>query len=192
MRKELLTERDDIFVIHGFLAADECAEHVARCEAAGFGVAPITTSIGFVVRKDVRDNDRVIIDDVALAGQLWGRAKPFVPAPYRFWGPVGLNERFRFYRYGPGQRFLPHFDGSFARDNGETSRLTFLVYLNEECEGGETVIYLRGGAVRSNTPRLRVKPEVGKALVFVHNILHEGAPVMSGVKYVLRTDVMYR
>lgn len=29
------------------------------------------------------------------------------------------------------------------------------------------------------------------ALVFVHRHLHEGAPVIAGRKYVLRTDVMY-
>jgi hypothetical protein len=30
------------------------------------------------------------------------------------------------------------------------------------------------------------------ALVFVHRILHRGAPVTTGRKYVLRSDVMYR
>jgi hypothetical protein len=29
------------------------------------------------------------------------------------------------------------------------------------------------------------------ALIFVHDQLHEGAAVVSGRKYVLRTDVMY-
>jgi len=29
------------------------------------------------------------------------------------------------------------------------------------------------------------------ALVFIHRQLHEGAPVIQGRKYVLRTDVMY-
>ena len=32
----------------------------------------------------------------------------------------------------------------------------------------------------------------GKALVFLHLLLHEGAPVTGGRKYALRTDVMYR
>jgi hypothetical protein len=40
-------------------------------------------------------------------------------------------------------------------------------------------------------PRLEIKPERGMALVFVHRQLHEGAPVVQGRKYVLRTDVMY-
>ena len=57
-----------------------------------------------------------------------------------------------------------------------------MIYLNEGFEGGETVFQRFLG----------VKPACGKALVFFHRQLHEGAPVVSGRKYVLRTDVMYR
>jgi hypothetical protein len=62
-----------------------------------------------------------------------------------------------------------------------------MVYLNDDFVGGETKFYLDDG-----TPRLDVKPERGMALVFVHRQLHEGAAVVQGRKYVLRTDVMYR
>ena len=64
--------------------------------------------------------------------------------------------------------------------------MTFMVYLNDDFTGGETKFYLDTGA-----PRLSVRPERGAALVFVHRQLHEGAPVVEGRKYVLRTDVMY-
>ena len=45
-----------------------------------------------------------------------------------------------------------------------------------------------------NTPDgvTAVVPEQGMALVFVHAVLHRGAPVTRGRKYVLRSDVMYR
>lgn len=39
---------------------------------------------------------------------------------------------------------------------------------------------------------VEVAPTAGTALLFRHRVLHEGAPVAAGVKYVLRTDVMYR
>ena len=32
---------------------------------------------------------------------------------------------------------------------------------------------------------------MGQVLIFEHRQLHEGAPVLAGKKYVLRTDVMY-
>jgi predicted 2-oxoglutarate/Fe(II)-dependent dioxygenase YbiX len=177
---------DLIFVLHNFLSAEECAACIARSEAAGFGEAPITTSVGFVLRRDVRDNDRVMIDDPELAQRLWQRARPDLPANwFGPWQACGLNERFRFYRYDVGQKFAPHSDGYFERDNGERSQLTFMVYLNDDFEGGTTNFH-------QARPPLRVRPQQGMALVFAHRQLHEGAPVVRGRKYVLRSDVMYR
>lgn len=197
MRKELL-HRDDVFLLHEFLSPDECWQLIARAEGAGFADAPINAgSMGQVIRKDVRNNDRVMWDDVPLAAELWNRAKPHVPSflnrlNYR-WDAVGLNERLRFYRYDPGQRFYWHFDGSFERDSGECSELTFMIYLNEEFEGGETEFNLKTyGRVSDDDPVLRVQPRTGTALVFRHAILHQGATVRTGRKYVVRSDVMFR
>lgn len=46
--------------------------------------------------------------------------------------------------------------------------------------------------MQNDDPVIRVQPEAGKALVFPHRILHRGAPVADGRKYVMRTDVMCR
>jgi predicted 2-oxoglutarate/Fe(II)-dependent dioxygenase YbiX len=185
MTKESL-DGDYIFVLRNFLTPQECAEFIAQSEQAGYEEATITTAAGFVMNKDVRDNARLIQDDPELAARLWQRAESFLPRRIRSWQSGGFNERFRFYRYDPGQQFAPHWDGCFRRDNGEQSQLTFMVYLNDDFTGGETKFYLNNGM-----PRLEVKPERGMALVFVHRQLHEGAPVVQGRKYVLRTDVMY-
>jgi predicted 2-oxoglutarate/Fe(II)-dependent dioxygenase YbiX len=185
MIKELL-DGEYIFIIRDFCTPQECAAFIAQSEEAGYAEATITTAAGFVMRKDVRDNARLILDDTELAVRLWKRAEPFLPARIRSWQACGFNERFRFYRYDPGQKFAPHWDGCFQRDNGEESQLTFMIYLNDDFTGGETKFYLNDGM-----PRLEVKPERGMALVFVHQQLHEGAPVLQGRKYVLRTDVMY-
>ena len=191
MRKELL-DGEQVFVIHDFLSPDECAEYVRVTEAAGYGAAPISTAGGFVMAPEVRNNERVMIDNPDWAAKLWERAKPFMPSPFKGHDATGLNERFRFYRYEEGHAFRPHTDGHFAR-NDERSQLTFMVYLNGECEGGETVIYISDdGLTLPDGAEIRVKPETGKALVFYHYLLHEGAPVTGGRKYVLRTDVMYR
>lgn len=185
MRKELL-DGEQVFVIHNFLTPEECANYVRVTEASGYSAAPITTAGGFVMMPEIRNNERVMIDNRDWAAKLWNRAKPLIPSPFKGHDAIGLNERFRFYRYDEGHTFRPHIDGHFAR-NDERSQLTFMVYLNGECEGGETVIYFS-----SDGAELRVKPETGKALVFYHYLLHEGAPVTDGRKYVLRTDVMYR
>lgn len=62
-----------------------------------------------------------------------------------------------------------------------------MVYLNDDFAGGTTDFY-----GDDELPRASIRPKRGMALVFVHAQLHEGAPVISGRKYVLRTDVMYR
>ena len=91
-----------------------------------------------------------------------------------------MNERLRFYRYGPGQRFAPHTDGCVRRANGEESLLTFMIYLNGDVQGGET-----------HFENASITPRPGLALVFDHYLLHEGGLVLAGHKYVLRSDVMY-
>jgi hypothetical protein len=191
--RELLTARDDLFVIRDFLSAEECEYYIALAEGIGFGDAPITSFSGPVVRKDIRNNDRVMIDDAVLAAAMWERLAPFVAEQGGFWLPSGLNERWRFYRYDPGQQFDWHFDGYYERSPLERSAFTFMVYLNGGVAGGATEFNLRSrGGVQNDDPVIRVQPEVGKALVFPHRILHRGAPVADGRKYVIRTDVMCR
>lgn len=193
MCKELLTDRDDLFVIHDFLSADECRHYIDLSESTGYDDAPITSLGGPVMRKDIRNNDRVMIDDPGLASDIWARLQPMFPQRAQFWIPVGLNERFRFYRYDPGQQFDWHCDGRYERSPLEQSAFTFMIYLNGGCAGGATEFNLRSrGGIQNNDPIVRVQPETGKALVFVHHILHRGAPVSDGRKYVMRTDVMCR
>lgn len=185
MRQELVRGYS-IFVIHDFLTPEECEEFIAETERQGYGDAPITTMHGPVMRKDIRNNERVMVDDPGLAARLYERAAPLLPAEMGEWHLKGFNERFRYYRYDPGQTFRPHYDGAFYRSNGEQSLLTFMVYLNDGYEGGTTEFYHGNGQAM-----VTIEPRAGMALVFVHAQCHEGAEVRSGRKYVLRTDVMY-
>jgi len=172
--------RPGAFTLEGALSGEECDALIARAEDQGFEFAPITTAHGFRIDVETRNNDRVVFDDVALAADLWSRVRDAVPAVMRGRRAVGLNERFRLYRYAPSQRFSWHSDGALHRGNGEASLLTFMVYLNQD---------YRGGATRFEDAE--VVPRTGMALVFRHELLHEGATVVAGRKYALRSDVMY-
>ena len=130
MHREQL-EGELVYVVHDLLTPEECADYISVSEEIGYTNAPITTASGFRLRKDIRDNTRVVLDDVALAEKLWNRSKEFVVSKYRFRNAIGFNERFRFYRYEKSQRFAPHSDGAFRRDNGEQSEFSFLIYLND-------------------------------------------------------------
>jgi prolyl 4-hydroxylase len=60
-----------------------------------------------------------------------------------------------------------------------------MVYLNGDFAGGTTDFETDEGD-------FSITPKPGLALFFEHPLLHRGAPVTHGTKYVLRTDVMYR
>jgi hypothetical protein len=79
MQKELLTDRDDLFVIRNFCSGEDCDALIARTEEFGYGDAPIMTPAGPVVNKGMRNNERVMFDDVRLADELWIRLGPLVP-----------------------------------------------------------------------------------------------------------------
>jgi predicted 2-oxoglutarate/Fe(II)-dependent dioxygenase YbiX len=178
---------DRIRRLPGAFSAAECADLVRLAEAVGFHAAPVTTAAGFVMMPDVRNNTRVILDDVPRAAALWERLAPAIPERLGRFRAVGLNERLRFYRYEPGEFFAWHRDGSFHRDDHEQSLVTLMIYLNDGFEGGSTDFDLP-----DHDGPLRVVPERGMVLLFQHRLRHQGAPVRRGVKLVLRTDVMYR
>lgn len=172
---------DQIFTVADFLTPQECDRYIALAESHGFADAPINSAGGPRIRKDVRNNTRVMIDDPGLAEELWNKIQDYIPRRMGDRTACGVNERFRYYRYEIGQQFEWHYDGAFERENGERSKLTFMIYLNEGFEGGET-----------SFERHSIEPKTGLALFFVHELRHKGQPVIAGKKYVLRTDVMYR
>ena len=173
-----------IWTVDSFFSAEECTAMIARFESLGFDAAPINVGGGFERRPDVRNNTRVMFDDIALAQSLFERIRGHVPGTL-FSDPLtlcGVNERFRGYRYDPGEQFRDHYDGRFERNANEVSLLTFMIYLNEDFAGGST-----------HFPDFDVNviPTTGAALFFQHALRHAGRPVDQGRKYVLRTDVMY-
>jgi prolyl 4-hydroxylase len=173
-----------VAVVDDVLTKDECGALIARIEAAEPEVATITRGGGRTeLNTRIRNNDRAMFDDADLARTLFERLRDAVPATWDGRVACGWNERFRCYRYREGQRFAPHFDGCFRRNDVECSEITAMVYLNEGCAGGETSFL---------DWETKIVPKIGRALLFQHNILHEGSLVSGGVKYVLRSDVMYR
>ena len=157
---------------------------MSASQAAGTEPAPINTARGNAIDTQIRNNRRVIFDNAEWANDLFNRVKNRVPQEIHGMALVGINERLRCYEYQLGQRFAPHSDGAFIRDDKEQSWYTFMVYLNEGFEGGETIFIV--------DPEVIITPKAGAGLFFQHPIIHEGAEVKSGIKYVVRTDLMYR
>eukprot|EP00761_Pharyngomonas_kirbyi_P000774 gb/GECH01000775.1/.p1 GENE.gb/GECH01000775.1/~~gb/GECH01000775.1/.p1 ORF type:complete len:333 (+),score=67.43 gb/GECH01000775.1/:1-999(+) len=124
--------------------------------------------------------------------------------PTGTWHPTAVNDIVRCCKYDPGGVFSAHFDGNHVRDDGERSFYTFMIYLNGGFQAGNTNFLVRRqyhDDAAADLPdsatgpeygiRYRLRPYAGLAIVFRHTLLHEGEPLGSDVKYLLRSDVIY-
>jgi prolyl 4-hydroxylase len=173
-----------IKVIPRLLSPDECQVWIERISSQEPEPAPIRTSRGEMVDNEVRNNRRVMFDNQAWAEQLFDRVRGSAPQSVHGMKLCGANEGLRCYEYQVGQKFAPHMDGAFVRNDDEQSWYTFMVYLNEGFQGGETLFFVE--------PEKIIVPVTGLGLLFQHPIIHAGCVVKAGIKYVIRTDLMYR
>ena len=178
---QLSKHTKDIFTIDNFWDKQECEDFIFKSETIGYEPATVITEKGQKLVKEVRNNNRVIYNNHTLADKIWQKLKPFAPKHFGNSKAIGLNELFRFYKYQTGQQFKKHRDQSFIRNDIEASYFTFMIYLNDNYEGGET-----------NFNDIAIQPKQGMVLIFQHDLEHEGSSVKQGIKYVLRTDIMYR
>ena len=147
------------FQLLNLVSADECRRLVALTESLGY-LADAAVSLP----RSVRHNHSAtwVADDVTVDRRV---------------GEVGLNARFRFYRYAEGDFFGPHTDGSWPGSrviDGELvanayddrwSQLTFLLFLSEDFEGGATRFYVDPD---DHSSYVDLRTPLGGALCFAH------------------------
>ncbi|KAJ1453687.1 hypothetical protein M885DRAFT_425221, partial [Pelagophyceae sp. CCMP2097] len=178
-------------VVDDVLTAAECDAIVAAADGVGFEPALLGVKGGRqALDTTLRDSERCIADAPRLAAALFRRLRPHLPEEHGDLRIVGLNERLRVLRYTRGQFFRDHRDASYARpvghaDAGARSRVTVLIYLTNDFEGGRTTFF-----DARNAPH-PLEPRRGRAVLHDHDVWHEAPAVDAGVKVVLRTDVMY-
>jgi len=103
-------------------------------------------------------------------------------------------EELRITQYASGQFFRAHFDDSVFRptptehgERGEVSSHTVIAVLSEEFEGGATRFWPTGRYEHA----VDVTAPLGSLLVFEQQtLLHEGMPIVSGVKHIAQTGLM--
>lgn len=201
------------FVIQNLLSVEECKAIIRQGEAVTFSPDCAVSGSAIQQASILAHNFYYLADDRTL-DRIYSRALPFLPKSIEGCAVRGINARFRVYRYVPGAVYRPHIDGSWprsgldhtkpegsqymyddTRDGAQLSRLTFLVYLNDDFTAGHTTFFIPD--VQPQKLRgMRVEPRLGSALVFPHGeslgaLLHEGSAVSAGAKYVIRTDVLY-
>ncbi|KAK4453806.1 hypothetical protein QBC34DRAFT_395124 [Podospora aff. communis PSN243] len=112
---------------------------------------------------------------------------------------VRVNERMRFLKYSGGGFFQAHRDASFGEERDgkmQESLFTLHLYLNDSKAAAGESAELVGGATpflsNDYKRRIDVDPKAGRVLIFQQRgLLHSGDDVKEGMKYTMRTDIMY-
>jgi prolyl 4-hydroxylase len=185
-----------IYTIPKLLNEAECNRLIALGQTYGFQQAGL--AIGqdlYRIKERTRNNKRFMFEHSALAEGLGARLNHLVDQKYNNHQFVGLNWRFRLYEYPEGGLFAPHVDERMELDGaqGGTTLFTFMIYLNEPKSGGETTFFepRRKGQKQLQVYK-SIRPKTGMGLAFDHLLFHEGSVVKQGVKYALRTDLIYK
>jgi prolyl 4-hydroxylase len=188
--KEVLCDSPRIRKASGFLPAAACDWLVWRANARLEPAHAREAADGDVGLHEMRNNseaafglldtDLVLLITQARIAAITGVPQAVMEAP-------------RVFQYRPGEEFAPHhdyldpYDPSVAHDldrNGQRI-VTFLLYLNDDYDGGETDFPLA---------RIRHRGAKGDALYFAntgagdapdHQTLHAGLPTTRGSKWLL-------
>eukprot|EP01064_Diplonema_japonicum_P018076 TRINITY_DN26772_c0_g1_i1.p1 TRINITY_DN26772_c0_g1~~TRINITY_DN26772_c0_g1_i1.p1 ORF type:complete len:273 (+),score=42.42 TRINITY_DN26772_c0_g1_i1:67-885(+) len=197
IKKEELEGMGGAFLLKGFLTETECEylqdsveyeEHIDWKDE---------------LQESYRKNARIQIKHEAMSEILFKRAQQYLPAEYLvsadetefgednegLWTLEGANPSLRICKYQAGGVFKPHYDGIYLKNIDSRSLWTFMVYLNSEFEGGSTN-FIASPTDPTILHSLRVP--TGTLICFPVNLYHEGRPLTSGEKYIMRTDIMFR
>lgn len=201
------------FQLLNVFTQDECNKLIEVTESLGYlGDAPVS------LPRNVRHNDNVtMVVDETTDTIIWDRiAALFDQGDDNFNGlkPLGINARFRFYRYQEGDFFKPHIDGSWPGSrvinnklvgqayDDRWSQMTFLILLSDDFDGGETQFLVHKdkpnlpARLESDAKKVNIRTPKGSVLVFPHghhpmHCLHSSLPITKGTKYIVRTDVLF-
>lgn len=201
----VVVERIDVgnvpgaFQVLNVLGPEECDRFVEISEALGYhGDAPVS------LPRSIRHNNNFnwVVDE-SVDGPIWDRCEDlFAISDWDGQRPLGLNARFRFYRYGTGDYFKPHTDGAWPGSrvvDGQLvadayedrySQMTMLIFLSGGYDGGRTLFHTGPDTV------VGVQTPKGAILAFPHGMhpqhcVHAGEEITRGLKYIIRTDVLY-
>lgn len=170
---------------------DFCNKILEKANKLGFQTATINIDGKEKELKTIRNNSRILFSDKSVAKEiekeLLEKLESKFPLSYKDKYYQQVGQSLRVYKYESGQYFKPHKDAHKTVFN-RTSLFTVLVYLNDT-DGGETILMPNGYGRKDNW--ITIQPKKGSVLIFDQNLWHEGLPVMSGEKYVLRTDLYF-
>jgi hypothetical protein len=201
------------FQLLNVLSKEECEKLISISEQLEY-----LPDAAVSLPRSVRHNDSLTwIVDEQTDGIIWQRIAHLMDDRQAIFGDskaLGINARFRFYRYKPEDYFKPHSDGSWPGSrviNNELvanaypdrySQMTFLIFLSENFQGGATRFLVNADdatqpATRNdNVKDVDIRTPAGGILCFPHGMhplhcIHSSVPITNGVKYIIRSDVLF-
>jgi predicted 2-oxoglutarate/Fe(II)-dependent dioxygenase YbiX len=212
-------ERHDLAQVPGafqllnVLSKEECETLISISEQLAF-----LPDAAVSLPRSVRHNDSLTwIVDEQTDGIIWQRMAHLMDDRQGIFAgnkALGINARFRFYRYNPDDYFKPHSDGSWPgsrviNDQLITnaypelySQMTCLIFLSEDFQGGETRFLVNADdatkpATRNDKVKnVDIRTPAGGILCFPHGMhplhcIHSSVPITEGIKYIIRSDVLF-
>ncbi|QUM77349.1 2OG-Fe(II) oxygenase [Moritella sp. 24] len=201
------------FQLLNVFSPQECLRLIKVSESMGY-----LPDAAVSLPRNVRHNDSLTwVVDEQTDHLIWDRVKHLMTDDEGIFdnkAAVGINARFRFYRYSKGDYFKPHSDGSWpgsrvinnkliADAYGDRfSQMTFLILLSEYFDGGATRFLVNANDTRQPARRgdsvaeVDIRTPAGSVLCFPHGMhplhcIHSSEPIYSGIKYIIRTDVLF-
>lgn len=163
---------DGIWEIKNFLKIVECNSIVNKACLCGFQTAQ--------QKKIGRYNQETFIDDPEVSSKLLFLLKKCISEYSKITTVTSIGKVLECYRYEQGEYITAHHDKATELDHNIWSTHTLIIYLSDNVKGGETAF---------SKHNITVIPELGKAVLFEHSILHQANEVLEGIKYVLRFNV---
>ncbi len=175
-------------LIHNVFNDIECNDMIEYSESIGFKQASsyIDKYGKEHVFSEIRKSLRCMVDDDKFPNILYERIKHVIPKYYDNKKFSHINKRLRFLKYECSDHFAIHQDKHY-KDDINISLITVLIYLNESYIGGHTKFYTS----EKDNICYNVIPHIGLVCLMDQNILHSVPKIENGIKYVMRTELMY-
>lgn len=213
VERRAISQVPGAFQLFNVLSKAECKSLISISEQLGF-----LPDAAVSLPRSVRHNDSLTwVVDEKTDGTIWQRVAHLMDDRQGLFGArkaLGINARFRFYRYSQDDFFKPHSDGAWPGsriiDNqliadalpDRFSQMTFLILLSEDFQGGATRFLVNADdhtkPARAGDPvaNVDIRTPAGSVLCFPHGMhplqcIHSSVAITKGVKYIIRSDVLF-
>ena len=170
-KKKIINLEEGIWIIEDFISRSQCNEIIDKIEKTNFKVAR--------QYKEGRHNKETFLEEASIVELLRNKFKEISASskPPQF-TVTDFSLPLEFYKYETGDFIKRHSD-AHRESKGQYSKLTLVLYLSDNCKGGETYF---------DKYNVKINPKSGAALLFEQELNHEALIVTEGTKYVLRTN----